>query len=246
MDIHIPKLPRRVRKEKPDFAVLRSKDEQEKFAEVFHERFQSSPISTHTHENGVAELNELNDRITSAFKTATDEMIPSSSSKRSQPWISEQTLVLIEKRQECRRSGNWEEEKELNKKIKHGAREDRKRWILHMLEEGDWAAIKRYRKGFQPKLGRMRNMEGNLVDSTQKSETMAQYFESVQWKTPFPDIVPPATPKLGDTLRLKCSYFTKSELIAAIAKLRNSRAAGPDGIPGECWKALLTSDSAIE
>ena len=92
----------------------------------------------------------------------------------------------------------------------------------------------------------MRNMAGVLVESAEKGEVMADYFEKIQWQCPFADIQPPSLPSLGPTLNLPVCDFSIDELRKALQKLKNNKASGPDGIPGECWRCILLNDDAMK
>ena len=134
----------------------------------------------------------------------------------------------------------------MNREIKQWARYDRKQWLLGILDDGTWSSIKKHRRGFVPKLGRMRNMAGELVESEQKAETMADYFEKIQWQCTFADIQPPSEPIIEPMLNLPASQFTINELRKAIRKLKNNKACGPDGIPGECWRCILLNTDGMQ
>eukprot|EP00973_Karenia_brevis_P041415 5730202-Karenia_brevis.AAC.1 len=59
---------------------------------------------------------------------------------------------------------------------------DRSYWLENMLQSGSWEGIKKFRKGFKSQLGKLRNLEGMLVESDARSDTMAEYFHKVQWQ----------------------------------------------------------------
>ena len=86
-------------------------------------------------------------------------------------------MNLIEKRNIARAENNFDHERILNREIKQWARYDRKQWLLGILDDDTWSSIKKHRRGFKPKLRRMRNMAGEPVESEQKAETIADYFE---------------------------------------------------------------------
>ena len=115
-----------------------------------------------------------------------------------------------------------------------------------MLNDGTWSSIKKHRKAFVPKLRRIRNIDATLVESTDKGETMADYFEKIQWQCPFADTQSSSSPALEDVFKLTASDFTIEELRKAIRKLKNSKASGPDEIPGECWRCILMSNAGMQ
>ena len=71
---------------------------------------------------------------------------------------------------------------------------------------------------------------------------MAAHLEMVQWR------VRPAgavdAPVLGPVLPVNLDSFSVEEAAVVIRRLRNGKAPGPDGIPAEYLRALL-SDSLL-
>ena len=49
------------------------------------------------------------------------------------------------------------------------------------LKEKLWYDMKKIKKGFQPNNTKIRDKEGKPVPSTKKAETLADYFEKIQW-----------------------------------------------------------------
>ena len=97
------------------------------------------------------------------------------------PWISSRTLHLLEERDKARTSRNRHLEKMLHGQVKQSVKMDRSQWLDDLLRTGDWNEIRRLRKGHRPQSGRLKNADGNVVESDQRAETLANYFESVQW-----------------------------------------------------------------
>ena len=85
-----------------------------------------------------------------------------------------------------------------------------------------------------------------LVESTDKGEIMADYFEKIQWQCPFVDIEPSSSSALEDVFNLIASDFTIEELRKATRKLKNSKASRSDEIPGEYWRCILMSNAGMQ
>eukprot|EP00959_Pyramimonas_sp_CCMP1952_P318659 6667866-Pyramimonas_sp.AAC.1 len=99
------------------------------------------------------------------------------------PWIRTATLDLIELRNNARVLGQFALEASLNKQIKSAAKNDRAAWLEADLADGGWPAIKRLRKGSaRQQQGRIRNSAGDLVDSSERADTLATYLQNVQWQ----------------------------------------------------------------
>ena len=61
------------------------------------------------------------------------------------PWISRETLDLIEARDDVRIACNHGLETHLNKRIRQSAKRDRARWLYVIASSGPWHAIKQVR-----------------------------------------------------------------------------------------------------
>ena len=160
------------------------------------------------------------------------------------PWITERTLDLIEKRNTARQIGDHYAERALNKAIKQSAKMDRKVWLNISLDGGNWSAIRSLTRQRKHKQGRLRDLNGQFVDSSMRAETLAEYLEKVQWAVHFADAVPQRTPAFETLRDIKLSSFTASELKEVVSKLKRDRAPGSDGVPAEFWQALATNDAA--
>ena len=98
------------------------------------------------------------------------------------PWISSRTLHLLEETDDARASRNPHLEKILHGQVKQSVKMDRSQWLDDLLKTGDWNEIlRRLRRGHRPRSGRLKNTDGNVVESDQRAETLATYFETVQW-----------------------------------------------------------------
>ena len=161
------------------------------------------------------------------------------------PWISTSTLILLERRQQERQSGNYDAEHELHKQVRQSVKRDRKHWLDTQLAGGPWCAVRALRKGTTKRPIQVRDASNSVVDSADRAETMADYFEHVQWAVTFADLVPSGGDHLGPSLAINVDNFTIEEIRMALKALSTGKAPGGDGVPPEFWKVLLQSEDAV-
>ena len=82
------------------------------------------------------------------------------------------------------------------------------------------------------------------MDSDQRADTLADYFEKIQWDVKHADLHPPEDRPLGAPLPIATHNFTMGELTEALRNLAVGKAAGHDGIAPEFWKVLRLSRAA--
>ena len=85
-----------------------------------------------------------------AFRTAASNLLCTSKARPRKPWISDTTLLLIDKRNLARYEGRWTQEKELSKIIQRAVKKNRELWLQSLTESGSWADIKKLRKPLRP------------------------------------------------------------------------------------------------
>ena len=103
------------------------------------------------------------------------------------PWISRETLDLIEARDNARIACSYGLEMHLKKRFRQLAKKDHARWLDVMASSSSWHAIKQIRNhdhGPSKSQGRLRNMQETVVDSKDRAQTLADDFEQVQWRVP--------------------------------------------------------------
>ena len=88
---------------------------------------------------------------------ACSEIIPPKQKKANKPWISEETLKLIEEKRHVRTSGEWEKEKQLRKQVQRAAKKDRTNWLERLTSTGDWESLRIARRGSRRQQNRLRN-----------------------------------------------------------------------------------------
>ena len=105
-------------------------------------------------------------------------------------WISETTLGLISQRKVKHIGGDHSAVKGLHKQVRASAKKDKQKFLDNEVLTGGWQAIKRLRMVPAKKYATIRNAEGDLVGSNLRADTMAAYFQNVQWKVQFANLVP--------------------------------------------------------
>ena len=181
--------------------------------------------------------------IKSAFYAA-EKSLPDLPPKPNKPWIRPHTLSLIRLREAARSAGHDGEEKRMHKAVRKSVRSDRTAWVDACLAEGSWKAIKNFRKPRPTKQGRLRDDKDELVSSEHRADTRAAYLEKVQWRVRPAGLVD--GPALGSPLPVNLNDFSTEEVKVVVRKLRNDKAAGPDAIPAEYWKAVIEDDVVLE
>ena len=209
---------------------------------IFRREFETTMSSIAPNEAEEMNVDAVEAAMGHAFKKAAESLRKSSTVKH-QPWISDGTLLLIEARNRARSDRDKNRERGLNIQIRKSVKKDRSQWLDKLLVTGDWSQIRRLRKGFVPAQGRLKNIEGVLVDSDLRAETLAEYYEKAQWRTR------PTTPSrnsdaLGPDLPINCGPISEADVIKAARRLKRNRAAGSDKVPGEFWKAICKPGTA--
>ena len=143
------------------------------FATSFHECMLQCHCA-----NGTA--NEVCTAMATSFQQSAELCLHQTKRHARKPWISSRTLHPLKARDKARTSRNPHLEKMLHGQVKQSVKLDRSQWLDNLLKTGDWNEIRRLRKGHRPQSGRLKNADGNVVESDQRAGTLANYFESVQ------------------------------------------------------------------
>ena len=170
--------------------------------------------------------------------TIAEELLPQKSSAPRKPWISQETLALLDHKHAARRSGDWESERLIRKQVRQSARRDRARWLESVASTGSWASISKLRRGPRKNQGRLRNTDGDLVSSEMRAQAFAEHLETMQWYVRPVTLIPDSEPALNAKFNINCQPFTSDELRKAIRKMSQGKATKPDDIPVECYRAL--------
>ena len=219
-----------------DLSSFRLPDMCQKFVQDFLQNSSESLLHTE-------DLNSHAEAVSTALQHASAELPKLRVTKR-RPWITAWTTNLIESRNAHRQSGNHEAEKVLNKQIRQAARADRRAWLLDELKGGTWKAVRKLKQGERTNHASVRNLQGELMPTSERADTLAEYFEKVQWQDRFPNVWLESSEPLGPPLPVKTSEITMEELKLALRKLSAGKAAGPDNIPPDFWKHLKYDEDA--
>ena len=171
-------------------------------------------------------------RLVDGFHHAEEKTLPSEPLRPRKPWISSSTLELIALRHNVRRDGDAVRERDIAKRIRISAARDKANWLENVTKDGDWAQIRRLRRGPQRAQGRLRTNDGELVDSDRRADALAQHLENLQWAVR-PTTALPDSPVVHPGLPVNLGTITDEEVMWAARRLRNRRAGGLDGLPPE-------------
>ena len=157
------------------------------------------------------------------------------------PWISMQTLQIIADRDQARIEGNTFLELTLAKKVRASVQQVKTQWFSRLLQDGDWAQIRKLRKKCPRARVALRNNVGDPTSSECRVSTLADYFESVLWAVR-PIVSCHHDRKLND-IHVDCNPISFRELMSGIDQLKNGKQPGSDDVPSECWKAISSPGS---
>ena len=183
-------------------------------------------------------IDEVTDELEAVFARTAEATLLVYTALPLQPWISSATLRLIEQRNAARRCCNAIEEASVNKLIRRRARLDREEWLNNLVASGEWSSIRFLYRTKVPCHGKLRNLAGELVESSQRADTFAQYLAGVHWAAPATAIAA-GKPPIFQQLDVFLGTPTQLEVTLAAHKLKCGKACGPDGVPVEYWKVLL-------
>ena len=184
------------------------------------------------------DIDVANSFMNTIFEDSAKACLPVITAQPRRPWTSARTLRFIDERNAARSSANIGEEKRMIILVKKSVQQDKCSWFHAALSKQDWNAIRKLKKGFVPHQGRIKNEAGELVSSEHKAETMASFFEKMQWHVRA-DTSISDQPPIFDQLPVSLSDFTREEILHVISKLQKKKSPGHDGIPAEFWIACV-------
>ena len=144
MDLIVQKLDTKPQKPKLNIRALRNRDSMDLFAESFNE-------CMHAKDGRGQSINRYCCNMNSASNDAATRVLPAVPSMPKRPWISKETLDLIDQRAQARIEGRWNQEKRLHQSVKDSVKKDRARWLDALLASGEWDHMRSLCKGFCPK-----------------------------------------------------------------------------------------------
>ena len=180
--------------------------------------------------------------------------------QENKPWISDDSLALVEARREIKEKllaepndiQLKEEYRQKNKAIKKSIKKDKRQYIEDLATEAEEAArTNNIRELYQitsklsEKKGGSANMpirdkDNNIINDPQETEKRwIEHFSSILNRPP-PDQevnIPPMSPRLEINIDLPTIHETRE----AIKSLKNNKSAGPDNIVAEMLKADIES-----
>ena len=185
-----------------------------------------------------------------AMAHAAKEHIPLATQVPRTPWITRETLQLLDQARKAE-AAQSDDAKTLRNKAKRSARKDRVNWVhAQLLQDPSgtsstvWNAVRRQKKGFVGKRSHL-IVNNAPVPWSKTHEAMRDHLQNSQWKRP--DITeelqarrqarPHLYPQHPDEQR-----FTLQELNDAIGSTKPNKAPGPDEVPTELF-TILDQDS---
>ena len=97
------------------------------------------------------------------------------------------------------------------------------------------------RKGSVPRPSKLKDRTGHVVDSSQRADVMAEYFERVQWAVR-PVSVTKSNSGVGQALPICAGEVTPEEVTAAVKQLKRKKAAIEVARAGESQLTTKTTE----
>ena len=126
-------------KHQKNIGVLKNDDTKAQFINMMHFAYHRKNWETDN-------INEKMLKFNDAIHYAIEETIPSKERIKRRPWISDATLQMIEQRLQFRIKLDYIKEQEMNKAIKRQVKIDGQIWLDKLLEDGNWSAMKAFKK----------------------------------------------------------------------------------------------------
>ena len=158
----------------------------------------------------------VDESLRNAFDYAANSVLSTKQYSSHKSWISSLSLSLVAKRDAARANGDHAEEMGLSKQIKRQVRVDRAKWLDELVAKGDWSAIKLARGKSKRQLITLRDDQSNIVSIEHRAETLAAYFERVQWAVRPTTLFQDDLIRRSHTIDVNCSQLTFLELRKAV------------------------------
>ena len=114
------------------------------------------------------------------------------------------------------------EEKMFTKEIKKNVKNDREQWLQNMIRQKDWTALRGLRKPPQNPQGRLNNANDEFVPSNERADTLADFFEHVQWRVR-PNAFASDKPPLHQELEMDLEDIKKEEVRKTVDYFKKKR-----------------------
>ena len=108
------------------------------------------------------------------------------------------------------------------------AKADRRKYLHEEIASGEWAVIRRMRRGPPKKSADLKDPAGKMVTPKERGDTMAQYLETIQWQVRFPTLVPTNDNVIHDDLEISDFAFCIQELQRVLQQLKCGKTRGYD------------------
>ena len=191
--------------------------------------------------------------IGKAIKNAAEATIPARRTARKH-WISEETLKLADEKRKLRLVKNVSAEqallhKEMCRKVKKSARQDKENWIQNQCEEADkglqtgntkqaCSLIKTLKNVFVPRISVLRNAEGTILQSKDEiKQRWTQYYSNLYKDHGGGDDMVTELEKITPLNEEDPQDILYAEVQSAIDALKRNKSPGSDGITGEMLQA---------
>ena len=238
--------------------LLSSKKNREEFAVAVNNRFQALETI-----EDAENIEEHWNRIKGAWRDSCEETL-GLKVHQNKEWITENSLKKIEERKRAKAILNSSKTRtakktaqqkltETDKAVKRSIKADKKKYLDDLAQEAEEAAergnlrevysiTKRLAGKFQSGDKPIKDKQGKLLTSQEEQKN--------RWKEHFQELLnrpppenPPEIEPASEDLEINLEPPSLKEIEAAIKKLRNNKAAGPDGIPGDIIKGSIDSSA---
>ena len=189
--------------------------------------------------------------LSDAVKYSMKEHIPPAPKRAKRPWITAETMEVLEHRKCLMELGLVADARSLDKVVRARAKEDKKRWTEEGLKIKFWDPIKALIRQPARRAVAMKRNKKSGMEWGKPSEVFADYLEKEQWGRSESVEAPEAPEDRGPIWRgdappeVEQGDFTMEELNAALEALSKNKAPGPDQIPNEAWASLRGSRAAL-
>ena len=198
--------------------------------------------------------------------TDTCDSILGKTNHQRKPWIEDDTWEKIEERRgrkQKKNNSHTDEEKatadaqyeEANREVKRSTRRDKRKYFDDLADRAEKAS-KEYniREMYQTMnlLAGKKSTPDRPVKNKDGSTTKTEEEQTQRWAEHFKEVLnrPPPEERADiqpaqTDLPIRTNKPTKQEIQDALKRLKTGKAAGPDNIPPEAWKADLTTSTDV-